>query len=263
MNAIRTIFLYQLRDLARSKWLAAYGLFFFIASEGLLRYGGGDVRAMVSLSTIVLFVVPLVTAVYGTVYLYNSREFTELLLAQPVRRGQLYAGLYSGITLALSLGAIAGIAVPFIVHRAVLDASVRAMLLTLLGATAALTFVFTGLALLIAIRCEDRMRGLGAAIAIWLALALVYDGLVLVAVATFGDYPLERAMLGAMLLNPVDLARTLLLMQLDSSALMGYTGAVFQRFFAGTGAVIAAVALTVWIAIPALAGARAFRRKDF
>lgn len=263
MNAIRTVFLYQLRDLVRSKWLITYGLFFFVAAEGLLRYGGGDAKAMISLATIVLFVVPLVTAVFATAYLYNSREFTELLLAQPVRRNTLYAGLYLGITVALSAGAIAGMAVPFVVHRTAFDPALRMALLSLLGATAALTFAFTGIALLIAIRCEDRMRGLGAAIAVWLALALLYDGFVLVAVATFSDYALERPMLGAMLLNPVDLARVLLLMQFDNSALMGYTGAVFQRFFASAGAYAAAAALVVWIAVPALAGARAFRRKDF
>jgi Cu-processing system permease protein len=66
-----------------------------------------------------------------------------------------------------------------------------------------------------------------------------------------------------MLLNPVDLARVVMLMHFDSSALMGYTGAVFQRFFSGTGAFVAGFALLGWIALPTLAGARAFRRKDF
>lgn len=45
------------------------------------------------------------------------------------------------------------------------------------------------------------------------------------------DYPLEKATLTLVLLNPVDLGRILMLMQLDISALMGYTGAFFQQFF--------------------------------
>jgi hypothetical protein len=109
-STVRSVIAYQARDLVRSRWLAAYTLFFLVASEGLLRYGGGASKALLSLGSIVLFVVPLVTAVFGTVYVYNSRDYTELLLAQPVRRGSLYAGLYLGFTLPLCLAVLVGIA---------------------------------------------------------------------------------------------------------------------------------------------------------
>jgi len=263
MSLIRTILVYQLRDLVRGRWMLVYGLFFLVAAELLLRYGGGDAKALLSLGSVVLFVVPLVTSVYATVYLYHSREFIELLLAQPVRRDVLYVGLYLGITLALAAGAVTGLVVPFAVHRVLLDTALRRGVITLLFATVSLTCAFTGVAFLIATWCEDRMRGLGAAVAAWLSLSLVYDALVLVAVATAGNIPLERAVLGAMFFNPIDLARVLLLMQFDAAALMGYTGAVFQRFFGGFGMLAAVLAMGTWIALPAIAGARAFRRKDF
>ena len=48
---------------------------------------------------------------------------------------------------------------------------------------------------------------------------------------TWSDYPLELPLLGLTLLNPVDLGRVLLLLQFDNAALLGYTGAVFERFF--------------------------------
>ena len=263
MTRMRTILVYQLRDLVRGRWMLAYGLFFLVAAELLLRYGGGDAKALLSLGSVVLFVVPLVTSVYATVYLSHSREFVELLLAQPVRRGVRYVGLYLGITVALAAGAVAGLAIPLLVHGVLANPALRGGVLTLLFAAVSLTCVFTGVAFLIATACEDRMRGLGAAVAAWLALSLVYDALVLVAVATAGNVPLERAVLGAMFLNPIDLARVLLLMQFDAAALMGYTGAVFQRFFGGFGMFAALLAMATWIAVPALAGARAFRRKDF
>ena len=263
MSVIRTVFRYQMRDLIRSRWLIAYALFFAAASEGFMRYGGDDAKALLSLSTVVLFVVPLVTIVYGTIYLYQSREFTEVLLAQPVRRGQLFAGLYLGITVALTIGVLGGIGVPFIAHGGLSHAGLRGAFATLVFVAAALTWTFTALACVIALLCEDRLRGLGAAIGTWLALALLYDGLVLALVAAFDDLPLERPLLAAMLANPVDLARVLLLLRFDNAALMGYTGAVFQRFFAGSGAVIAVAALLTWIAVPAYAGSRAFRTRDF
>jgi Cu-processing system permease protein len=71
-------------------------------------------------------------------------------------------------------------------------------------------------------------------------------------------------MLVAMIANPIDLARLLLLFQFDVGALLGYTGAVFQRFFDGAlGLAIAAGALAFWTVAPAIAGGRLFHRKDF
>ena len=50
----------------------------------------------------------------------------------------------------------------------------------------------------------------------------------------FDDYPLDKFALGATIFNPIDLSRILVILKLDISALLGYTGAVFQNFF-GTG----------------------------
>jgi Cu-processing system permease protein len=67
-----------------------------------------------------------------------------------------------------------------------------------------------------------------------------------------------------MILNPVDLARVVLMLNFDVSALMGYTGAVFEDFFGGSmGLAVALLALGVWLAAPLVAGAKAFARKDF
>ena len=80
----------------------------------------------------------------------------------------------------------------------------------------------------------------------------------------FAEYPLERPMIALILLNPVDLARVVLLLQFDTAALMGYTGAVFQRFFgSAAGLGLAAAALALWIAVPVTLGKRLFDRKDF
>ena len=54
-------------------------------------------------------------------------------------------------------------------------------------------------------------------------------------------------------------------MRLDTAALMGYTGAVFERFVGGARGIVfsAASMLCLWIAGPIALGARQFRRKDF
>ncbi|HEU4631531.1 MAG TPA: ABC transporter permease subunit [Gemmatimonadaceae bacterium] len=253
---------YELRNVARSRWLLAYALFFFLVTDALLRFGGGDGRALLSLVSVVLFVVPLVALVFGTTYLYDAREFTELLLAQPVGRGRLFAGLYLGLALPLSGALLAGVGLPFAWHGGA-DGAQLGTLGVLLACGVALTLAFVALAFLIAVRTDDKVRGLGAAVGLWLALSLLYDGLVLLGVALLADRAIERPVLTLMLANPIDLARVQLLLRFDAGALQGYTGAVFTQFFGGAGAAVAAGALLLWVAVPVTLGLRAFRRRDF
>ncbi|MGH7669992.1 MAG: ABC transporter permease subunit [Gemmatimonadaceae bacterium] len=263
MNIMLKVLKYDVRDLVRSRWVLGYALFFAVVTDALVRFGGSSEKALLSLVSITLFIVPLVSLMFGTVYLYNAREFTELLLAHPVNRRQLFGGLYLGLTLPLCVAFVAGVAIPLLLEG--LDNSgQRVPFVMLLITGAALTAIFTAVAFLIATGTEDRLKGLGIAIAAWLAAAVVYDGLILVAVLLFGNYPLERPLLVAMFANPLDLARVLLLLQFDASALLGYTGAVFRQFFTGiSGTLVSLTALAIWIAAPIALGLRAFRRKDF
>jgi Cu-processing system permease protein len=253
---------YELRDVGRSRWLVAYAAFFFVVADALLRFGGAD-KALLSLTSVTLFIVPLVALVFGTVFLDDAREFTELLLAQPVTRRQLYTGLYLGLTLPLAAAFVVGAAIPFAVHR-IGDPALGISLGVLLAVGVTLTFVFTALAFVVAAFVDDRLRRMGTAIALWLVTAVLYDGLVLVLAMLLADYPIERMMLGLTLGNPVDLARVLLLLRFDVSALMGYTGAVFQQFFGGAvGIAVASTALALWVTLPVALGLRAFRQRDF
>ena len=92
----------------------------------------------------------------------------------------------------------------------------------------------------------------------------LYDAGVLLAVRSFSAYPLEGPVLTAMAFNPVDLARVVLLLEFDLSAMLGYTGALFEQVF-GTalGLGLALGLLLLWTAAPAWMGGRAFRAKDF
>ena len=252
----------QVRNVLRSRWLVCYFAFFLIATEGLLRFTGGAEKTLLSLANVVLFVVPLVTIVYGTIYLYSSRAFTEILLAQPLKRRTVFLGLYLGLAIPLTAAFVGGVLVPFIAHG--ISSEGRAPLTTMLVEGGALTLVFTSISFLVALKFEDRLTGLGAGMAIWLLFGLVYDGVLLFVVAVFSDHSIEKALLLVSLANPIDLARIALLLQFDVSALMGYTGAVFSRFFSGaTGLAVIAAALTLWISVPLAGGFFAFKRKDF
>jgi len=259
----RHVALFQARNVVRSRWILSYTAFFLLATEALLRFSGNRAGTILSLANIVLYVVPLVTLVVGSVYLYNAREFIELLLAQPVDRRRLFVGLYGGLTVPLALSICVGIGAP-LVARGFASTNDGIMLLILLTVAVALTMSFSGIALTLALYCDDRLRGLTATIGVWLLGAVVYDAGILAVVAAFSDYPLERPMLVLTLLNPIDLARVAIMLQLDVSALMGYTGAVFQQFLGGgAGLVVALGCLSLWVAVPVALGAHKFSRKDF
>ncbi len=250
------------RDVGRRRWLMAYGLFYLVLTDALFRFGGSGSRAALSLSNVVLGLVPLVSIVFGTMYLYHAREFIELMLAQPVGRRSLYVGLYGGLAIPLIGTFVAGVGLPLLWHGGFQQAPLAMAVLMVTGV--ALSLIFVGCAFVIALGCHDRAAGLAVAILVWLSATVLYDGLVLVGVALLRDYPLERPLIAGMLINPVDLGRVLLLLQFDLGALAGYTGAVFERFFGSTqGSVWASAALGLWIAAPFAIGVRQFARKDF
>ncbi len=260
---IATVLRHEARSLRRNRGVIAFGAFQLIVTESVLRLSGSAPRALSTLLNLVLLVVPLVTIVYGVISWHASREFNELLLAQPVHRRSLFAALYLGLVLPLAAAFAAGLLTPFVLHRAV-TMDVAPLLVTTLAAGVSLAFVFGGLALLVGVHVDDRLRGVAVSLAIWLGLTVAYDGLVLLVATTLSDYPLERPMLALTLFNPVDLARTMIVMRSDAAALMGYTGAVMHHFLGSSAGTVATVAgLLAWILVPAWSGRRAFERRDF
>lgn len=263
MNTILTVLRYELRNVIRNRWVIAYALFFLVATDLLLRLGGSTPRALLSLLNVVVLLIPLVTVVFGTIYWHGSREFTELLLAQPVRRSALFHGLFAGLVFPLSAAFVTGVSVPLLLHRGLTPESAP-MLVLMLGAGIALTAVFGAIATLVAGVVDDRLRALGAALVVWGLMTLVWDAGILWVTMSFADRPLEAPLLVLTFLNPVDLARVLLVLRLDVAAMMGYTGAVFDQFLSGWKGTVAALAgLAAWALVPGLFALRAFKTRDF
>lgn len=262
-RTLRKIARYEFSNVARSRWLVPYMAGLALVTELLIRFSGTTSGALLGAGNVVLLVIPLVSLIVGTMYFYSSRSFVELMLAQPVRRRELAAGLLIGSATPLAGGFILAVGVPLAMHGG-FSVETRGATVALLGSGALLATAFAAIAFFISVRVEDRLRGLAIAIGVWLSLSLLYDGAVLLVTAAFSDYPLEQPLLVAMILNPVDLARVWLMLQLDVAALLGYTGAVLQKFFGSqAGTALAAAALLAWTAIPLTLGVRRFQRRDF
>ena len=134
----------------------------------------------------------------------------------------------------------------------------------LLAGGAGLSMACAAIAVAVALWTDDRLRGVGVALAVWLAMTVLYDGLVLALSVSLDSWPLERPLVGLMLMNPVDVARGLVITQLDVPALMGLTGALFERAFGSAlGSMVAVTALCAWVAVPFTVAGRRFQRRDF
>ena len=254
---------YSFYDLIRSRWSYVYFTFYLLLGFVMLFLNNDLGKAVITLMNVIIILVPLIGTLFGVMYYYNSKEFTELLLAQPVPRTSIFLGQYLGISLSLSFSLILGLGIPFLLYGLFQsDIIWDFSLLLLIGGM--LTFIFTGFAFCIALSNENRIKGFGYAILLWLFMAVIYDGLFLISLMVFEDYPLDTFSMIATMFNPIDLSRILILLKLDISALLGYTGALFQKFFGTSfGLVLSLGSLTLWIVFPILFLRWKSNRKDF
>lgn len=254
---MRKVVKYVILDILRNKIILAYAILLFIISFSVFSLEDNTAKGLLSLLNLELFIVPLVSIIFSTIYIYNSSEFIELLVSQPLKRKSIWLSLFSGLSISLVMAFVIGSGLPILFF----ESSITGLIMVLIGCL--LSVIFVAIALLASVMTRDKTKGIGMAIFLWLYFAIIFDGLVLFLLFRFSDYPLEKPMMVISGLNPIDLSRIVILLRLDISALMGYTGAVFKDFF-GTenGFITAMMALLFWILIPLYFSLRIFRKKD-
>lgn len=254
MNRIAKHVLY---DILRNRFVLFYAFFLLVITMSLFSLDSDPGKATLSLLNIILMVVPLVAVVFTTIHFFNSYEFIELLLSQPINRKSIFFSEYVSVSLALSVAYLIGVGIPLLV----LNAGANSFFLMLAGLL--LTWVFVSLALAASVITRDKAKGVGLALLFWVFFSLIYDGFLLYVIYSFSDYPIEKVTLTLISLNPIDLARIIILLQLDISALMGYTGAFYKNFFGTSwGIGYSILFLLFWVFIPLFFSLRKFQRKD-
>ena len=254
---MKKIIKYVIADILRNKIVIAYTAFLLVMSLSVFNLEDNASKGLLSLLNVILLIVPLVSMVFSTIYMYNSSEFIELLVSQPLKRKTIWLSLFTGLALSLLLAFFIGAGIPILLYQP------TATGIMMLGAGLLLSVIFVAIAIFAAVTTRDKAKGIGKVILLWLYFALLFDGLVLFLLFQFADYPLEGAMVGVSALNPIDLSRILILLQMDISALMGYTGALFRNFF-GTqsGILLAFFVLVMWCVVPLWLSLRKFSSKD-
>lgn len=248
---------YVLLDILRNRFMIAYTLVLLLISFSLFMLEDNPQKALLGLMNVVLFIVPLVSLIFSTIYLYNASEFIELMLSQPIQRKVLLTRMYGGLSLSFMAATLVGIGIPMFIYSPSLPG------LVLLLAGVLLSIVFSAVALLASVLTRDKARGIGVALLLWVYFSFIFDGLVLMLLFQLADYPLETPMIVLAMMNPIDLARIFLLLQVDMSAMLGFTGALFQKFFGSvSGMLISGFVLLLWMMIPLYLSVRQFNKRD-
>lgn len=244
-------------DILRNRIVLAYTLILALLSWSSFTLEDNTAKGLLTILNVILFTVPLVSVLFATIYLYNSAEFIELLLSQPLKRKKIWLSLFCALSLSMVVAFLVGAGIPILVYAP----DGVGLMMVVVGCL--ITLVFVALAFLSSILTRDKAKGIGIAILIWLYFALLFDGIVLFILFQFSDYPIEKAMVGVTALSPIDLARIQILLRLDVSAMMGYTGAIFKDFF-GTvaGLFVSFGLLLLWTVAPFYISLKKFSKKD-
>lgn len=244
-------------DILKNKLVIGYAILIGILSWSVFNLEDTNSKGLLTILNVILLTVPLVTIIFSTIYIYNSAEFIELIVSQPVERNKIWLSLFFSLCIAFVVAFFIGAGIPLLIY----SGNSTGIVMTFIGC--AISCVFISIAFLCTIIAKDKSRGIGLAIIIWLILALLFDGLILFFAFQLSDYPIEKIIAFLTALNPIDLSRILILLELDASSMMGYSGAIFKELFGSLwGMVISGILLIFWIAVPFYISLKKFERKD-
>ena len=248
---------YILFDLVRSRFVLFYFLLLLLFTGTFVLLQDDVSKVQLSLLNIIILVIPLVSVIFATIHWYNSSEFIEVLLAQPISRRRIFISEFIALSLAVGGAFLLATGIPLLIFY-----PDTVSLLLIIGGFF-LTIIFIALAFWSAVFTRDKAKGIGLSLVFWLYFSLIYDGLILMIMFNFSDYPIDKIVVALLSLNPVDVTRVMILMKMEMSAMLGYSGAVFTDFIgSNVGMIYSVVLLLIWSIIPFLWALRKFSKKD-
>ena len=272
-EVIRTIAASELRGALRGRLVQGFAALFGILAAGIAIAGlgasgqvlvQGFVRTAVSLLTLSLYLLPLLGLVVGAQAFGSDDGGTELLLVQPVSRTEVLLGRALGLGAALGGVALFGFGFAGLLVGLMAGWSGFGGYLIVAGGSTLVGLASLAVGILIGAVARRRAAAIGGALAAWLLAAVLYD-LVAIALLQFTGTGEPGPYLVALLaLNPIDGLRALGLVSLGADVLLGPTGAAMERALGPNGGAWLIIASTLaWCALPLVAAARVWGRRDF
>lgn len=265
--------LFVRRELAasvRARWFLVDSAAFLIGGLLLAGFGlqetvvfgyRGFAKAMAGLVHLALLFVPLMALVPASAAIAEDREngTLEYLLAQPVTFGEVFAGKWLGVALAVLLALTLGLGAAGAV--AVWRGVPVGLLAALYGYVVLLALAFVAIGLCLSTWAGSRARATTLGLVAWLLFVALGT---LGVLAAFVRWGLPQEILVAWsLVNPVEAFRLGVVTALDPDlSLLGPVGArILQSVGAGGTMAAAALSLLAWIGIPFVAGLYLFSRR--
>jgi len=259
MKLLKTVIYYELSNVLRSKWLYILTLLISAMTFVFLYLSDDLKKTLLSLTVVFCALVPLVALLFTALYWQSSEKFTELLLTQPISRRIIFFSRSFILGISLIFSVILGVVTPFLWFQ-----SFHSDLLVFLGLVSLLALVFVNLGLWVSISLSDKMKAFGLTLGLWIYLLLIHDALVLLALVVLKGYPTDVPALIAGTINPIGLARVLLIRYFDQPLLLSFTGAKVQLFLASSkGLLFAFLSGLLWVVVPLWLALRSFLKRDY
>jgi Cu-processing system permease protein len=272
-DAIALIARTEFRHAVRGRLVHAFGGIFAllalaVAIAGLGASGQflvqGFTRTAISVLTLALYILPLLGLVMGANAFGAEDGGLELLLAQPVARTSVVLGRALGLGAAMVGVSATGFGLAGIVVGAVAGGAGAAAYLFVAAAGTVVGLAGLALGSLAGVLARRRSAAVGAALATWLVIAVLYDFLAIATLQFAGSGQPGPLLLALLAANPIDGVRAVALTALGADVLLGPTGSAMERLLRdGHGALLVAASLALWCVAPICGVCAVYRKRDF
>jgi Cu-processing system permease protein len=257
----------------RNKWTLIYAGVFSLLVVGISYFGmmaegfagmQSFTRTSASILNLVLYIVPLVALIMGTLSFTGDKGSTELLFSQPVSRAEVLLGKLLGVFSSMTLSTLVGFVLAGTLILAASGTDGIGRYAALVGLSLLLSLVFLSLSVLAATLSRRKSKAFGLALVLWFFFVLFYDLLAIGGMLLLHEQSANSVLFLSLLGNPVDLVRVASLISLENTSIFGPAGAALVRFFGGSSASIALLllSLSLWVGVPLVLSYRLMQRQD-
>jgi Cu-processing system permease protein len=257
----------------RARWIAVFSAVFSLLALAIAYFGTatagvagvqGFERTTASLLNLVLYLVPLLGLMLGTLALSRDRAGNELLFSQPVsRQDVLYGrviGTFCGAAVAILAGfGLAGMVVLWEIGSEGFSRFAGVVVLSL-----SLAAGFTSLGAMAGVVSTSRTRAFGLALCLWFFFVLFYDLLIIGLTFLLRERSANLMIFLSLFGNPVDLVRISTVLSIGDPSIFGAAGAALLKFLGGPARsqIALGCGIAMWFVAPVWVGSRILRRLD-
>jgi ABC-type transport system involved in multi-copper enzyme maturation permease subunit len=201
LPAVHPFLIRELRTILRNRFLQVFSALALLAGGAAVVSGPSPGALPYIYLQLILYLVPLFTALIGISSAHGELEEHQFLFSQPLCRFHLVLGKWSALF-------IVSAAILFLTFLpALLSGTAPLPLLALWGKSLGLASVFIGLGLAVGFSTHDRSRGLIYVLTLWLLLLIGFDLAAYFAAQFPAVHHYPAAWFFFLLTNPIDAVR--------------------------------------------------------